>query len=526
MEKIGNILPRTIFFVITLGLLGICISPVSAYTIRDLNDIHPINASVRNNTIIDIRMGGLFDWLFGKDDPTPTPTNTPRPTNTPTPTITFTPTITPTPTLTPSPTPVEPDYNLLDDVISMFGDSAVSSDTSSISLPEYSTIKVPGLGTYTGTIDNAATDSSGAFFLDNGDILDGTWNEDTFSGLGYLIYTDEGVYEGAVSATVKGFSAAASNASIEIHKNGFGKFTWIDGDMYEGMFSNDDISGAGRYTYSNGSTLTGTFDNKGFITGEFKTNERFYSFSISYEDREPVSVNITLPSGSTFSGSVIDSKISGEGIMEYDDGDIYKGTYKDGKRDGYGNYTWANGAAYSGTWINDTMSGTGVYQFLDGRKLDGIFETNKFVEGTYSYTSEDGITYEYVYEKNISKAKSITLTDESGAVFTGTFTNGSKGNGTINYPNGDNYFGNVDTMIKEGQGTYTWADGSYLKGTWKNDKLEGAGQYYYKKSADAYMLSCSAFKDGVPNGKCLYYVSPSIYYNTDWENGKCVKIYR
>ena len=515
---------RRIYFSLVILILMVFVPAASAFSTIDFIYISQQKNSIQNQSRINVRpYQGFWDWLFGND---PTETPAPMPIEPSEPTITPTPTIMPTITITPSPTPIEPDYSMLDDIISLFGEFASSSDISDVSIPVYDMIQVPGFGTYIGTIDEDRISTNGAFFLENGDILDGTWIESYFTGLGYLIYPGEGVYEGAVTAEIKGALSQSNLASIEIYKNGFGKFLWTNGDSYEGTFVNDNITGGGRYTYSDGSTLTGTFDADGFITGEYKTDERFYSYLVIYQDRVPVSVDIVFPSGSTFGGTVEDYQISGDGVMIYEDGDSYMGKYSEGKRNGEGIYEWSNGSFYNGDWVDDTMTGNGLYVYSDGRKLDGEFDDNKFVAGTYIYTSPDGITYEFIYSRNTTKPTSVKLTDDSGATFTGTFTNGSSGNGTITYPNGDVYTGYVDTLTKEGQGTYTWADGSKLVGTWKNDKVEGSGQYYYKPSDQAYMLTCSAFKNGKPDGECYYYLSGSVYYKTDWEDGKCVKVYQ
>ena len=524
MRKTDKNLFRTSYILLALLMIMVFNSSVSAFSTVEIRSISQQEYSIQYHSRIDVKpLQGFWDWLFGRGA---TETPTPTPTNTSTPTITSTPTMTPTITLTPSPTPIEPDYSLLDEVISMFGDFASSSDISSAYVPVYDVIQVPGLGTYIGTMDDDFISTNGAFFLENGDILDGTWSGSDFSGLGYLIYSGEGVYEGAVSAKVKGGLSQSNSSSIEIHKDGFGKFSWTNGDTYEGTFTNDTITGSGRYTYSDGSTLTGLFDAEGFISGEYRTDERFYSYTVTYEEREPASIYIVFPSGSVFDGSVKDYEISDDGVMIYEDGDSYTGIYNNGKRNGKGTYEWDNGSVYDGDWVDDAMTGYGTYVYPDGRILGGEFDQNNFVAGTYQYTSPDGITYEFYYEKNFAKPKSVKLTDSSGATFTGTFTNGTSGNGTITYPNGDIYTGYVDALTKEGQGTYTWADGSKLVGTWKNDKVEGSAQYYYKPSDKAYMLTCTAFKNGKPDGQCYYYLSQSVYYKTDWEDGKCVKIYR
>ena len=54
--------------------------------------------------------------------------------------------------------------------------------------------------------------------------------------------------------------------------------------------------------------------------------------------------------------------------------------------------------------------------------------------------------------------------------------------------------------------------------------MDGKGTYYYQKNENGVKLT-GTFNKGEPEGKCSYYVSDSKYYETDWANGRCVKIY-
>jgi len=60
-------------------------------------------------------------------------------------------------------------------------------------------------------------------------------------------------------------------------------------------------------------------------------------------------------------GSVIDGKITGEGIMFYKTGDRYEGYWLDGTHHGKGKYFWANGDTYSGSFKMNLMHGKGMH---------------------------------------------------------------------------------------------------------------------------------------------------------------------
>ena len=54
--------------------------------------------------------------------------------------------------------------------------------------------------------------------------------------------------------------------------------------------------------------------------------------------------------------------------------------------------------------------------------------------------------------------------------------------------------------------------------------MSGEGTYIYPSEKNGYKL-VGTFANGKPNGSCQYYVDSTAYYQTDWSNGKCEKIY-
>lgn len=81
-------------------------------------------------------------------------------------------------------------------------------------------------------------------------------------------------------------------------RNGFGIFTWINGDIYEGNFSNDTISGTGK--------LINGLDGQ-FYVGEFKYGLKDGFGKESYMR--------------------LDGKIDETGKFTYEVGDVYEGNY-------------------------------------------------------------------------------------------------------------------------------------------------------------------------------------------------------
>ena len=61
-----------------------------------------------------------------------------------------------------------------------------------------------------------------------------------------------------------------------------------------------------------------------------------------------------------FFGGADDQAVSGEGTIQYENGDRYKGRFMNGLREGEGHMTWTNGDSYRGTWKEGRRDGHGT----------------------------------------------------------------------------------------------------------------------------------------------------------------------
>ncbi|MFA7078325.1 MAG: hypothetical protein WC147_07965, partial [Syntrophomonas sp.] len=128
-------------------------------------------------------------------------------------------------------------------------------------------------------------------------------------------------------------------------------------------------------------------------------------------------------------------------------GDLYKGDVVQGIIDGNGEYTTANQQHYVGQFADNTMNGVGTL-------------TSK--EGTWTGTFNDGMLEYGHFEAN-----------DQLLVYDGQFKDFSfHGQGTVIFlEDGSKYEGEFNEGVKNGWGTYTYADGTKLSGEWRNDKL-------------------------------------------------------
>ena len=90
----------------------------------------------------------------------------------------------------------------------------------------------------------------GRFTYSNGDTYIGFFNNGYRSHIGSYNWTNKSTYTGAYSSDGK--------------RNGYGKYTYVDTSVFKGIFKDDKIDGLGKMKYAkSGNVVNGVFDNKG-----------------------------------------------------------------------------------------------------------------------------------------------------------------------------------------------------------------------------------------------------------------------
>ena len=152
----------------------------------------------------------------------------------------------------------------------------------------------------------------------------------------------------------------------------------------------------------------------------------------------------------------------------------------------------------------------------------------EYVKGTLVYEDEGckGNTYQGEFHQGYMHGQGTFTTKSSGDVFEGTFVKDEFERGKITYGNGDSYEGECrgEEGTKHGKGTFRRTDkdnGFTMKGTWKNDELNGDGVLTFN-DGDEYK---GGFKNGEHHGHGTYTFNNAKeedcrQYTGEWKLGK------
>jgi hypothetical protein len=108
-----------------------------------------------------------------------------------------------------------------------------------------------------------------------------------------------------------------------------------------------------------------TWENGDVYTGEFFNGNRHGHGTLAFLD------------GTEYVGEWECNLQHGIGTRRWNNGDCYTGQYKNGKRTGEGRFYYSNGDMYIGFWVSGIMNGTGRYYYASGQRFEGIFVDGK-----------------------------------------------------------------------------------------------------------------------------------------------------
>jgi len=110
----------------------------------------------------------------------------------------------------------------------------------------------------------------------------------------------------------------------------------------------------------------------------------------------------------------------------------------------------------------------------------------------------------------------ITNKSGDGAVFRGYSKNSRHGQGTMKWPNGDEYVGDWKNDKMDGQGIMTWSNGDLYEGDWKDDVMNGQGTYIWA-NGDEYTGS---WRNGMQDGQGTFTFADGEVISGVFRNGE------
>ena len=190
------------------------------------------------------------------------------------------------------------------------------------------------------------------------------------------------------------------------YREGKGKLTYHNGDIYQGNFIRNEFNGHGVIEFANGDEYDGNF---------------------------------------------LDGQFQGKGTMVYANGDQYIGEWKNNMRQGVGKLILASGDLQEGDWEKDKYQEEALYPVVDN-SIDLNDKDLRDCNKTYCENGKGVYNY------------------PDGAKYIGDFENGKPaGYGTCIYSNGDKYVGYWQNHGPNGEGVYTYTNsGKTIAAIWRD----------------------------------------------------------
>jgi hypothetical protein len=244
-------------------------------------------------------------------------------------------------------------------------------------------------------------------------------------------------------------------------QNGSGTYRYSATSKYSGQFLNGLREGKGKITFSNGNIYEGLFS-RNKMQGEGTMN---------------------YGNGDRYTGTWLNDQPSGKGVYAFKTKERYEGDFKNGEFDGYGSMYYPDGASYTGGWKANRKHGNGKLTSPDGRTMAAVWNMGKLIDDNNQNTANQDKpkTNNHVAAKppvtttiSLSKAKpNLTDLRNCGTVYC------RSGQGYYTYPDGSIWVGEFKDGIPSGQGACHYANGDRYEGEWSNNAPYGEGIMYF-----------------------------------------------
>lgn len=243
--------------------------------------------------------------------------------------------------------------------------------------------------------------------------------------------------------------------------HGAGTVKYRNGSTFQGIFSEGETNGYGKYVFKAGGMIEGHFSPGWMLSGDGVW--RYLN-------------------GMTYSGIFVDSLKEKQGRLVYENGDVYIGQFHDDMRSGIGKLTQSNGSEYEGAWLEDSQHGLGKMVWASGQVYIGQFFDGRphGSGGVLTYPNGDIYKGQWVHGMRHGTGTFTCTTGSWTAEYCGQWLSDTMdGNGKITFSNGDSYEGSFSRNLFHGQGVYKSAVGDVYIGQFQLGLQSGDGVMTY-----------------------------------------------
>ena len=186
----------------------------------------------------------------------------------------------------------------------------------------------------------------------------------------------------AVANTPKTTPKSASNPGCEGNcVDGYGRYYYSDGGIYDGFFKNSFRNGPGKFTFTDGATYVGNWVNG------IKEGYAIYTWN----------------DGSSYSGYYKNEKLNGEGIYIDKNKVVKGGIFKDGNFEQ--SFLLTDNGTVTGCFSGDCYNGFGGIRYINGNVFKGFFQNGSLKHGIFAFANKES----FIGEFNNSKRSGFGL---------------------------------------------------------------------------------------------------------------------
>jgi len=238
-------------------------------------------------------------------------------------------------------------------------------------------------------------------------------------------------------------------------QNGTGTYRYSSNITYTGKFVNGIREGKGKMTLQNGNVYEGAFS-RGRMSGEGI---------------------MTYANGERYAGQWVNDLPNGTGKYFFKGRERYEGNFLNGEFDGQGMMIYPDGAYYAGGWKQNRKHGAGKLVYPDGTVNQGTWATGKLINSNSNSTASNNKP-STVKPTAANKPSSKTKPNVTGMRNCGTVLCNS-GKGYYDYPDGSRWVGEFKNGYPAGRGTCYYASGDRYEGEWANNAPYGEGIMHF-----------------------------------------------